>query len=80
MASKLSRLNPLDYSIRESINNTIKYRKVQTKHYLQSEILRACKTIHLDLVRQMIDAFLRRVDSVESYNGQLIIDEHSSCL
>ena len=35
------------------------------------------KKVDINYLRRVIDAFLRRVDSIEKYNGQLIIDENS---
>ncbi|CAF5048993.1 unnamed protein product [Rotaria sp. Silwood1] len=70
-------LNPLDYSIWDSMSKNINYQNVQTKNDLEREIRRAWKKIDLNYVRQVIGAFLRRVSSVEKHNGKIIIDEHS---
>ena len=35
------------------------------------------KKADINYVREVIDAFLRRVYSVEKHAGELIIDEHS---
>ena len=70
-------LNPLDYSIRDSINKNMNYQNMQTKNDLEKEFMKSWKKIDLDYIRQVIGAFLRRVYSVEKSNGQLIIDEHS---
>ncbi|CAF5043352.1 unnamed protein product [Rotaria sp. Silwood1] len=70
-------LNPLDYSIWDSMSKNNNYQNVQTKNDLEREIRRAWKKIDLNYVRQVIGAFLRRVSSVEKHNGKIIIDEHS---
>ncbi|CAF4708516.1 unnamed protein product, partial [Rotaria sp. Silwood2] len=61
-------LNPLDYSIWNSINKNINYQKAHTKDDLEREIMRSWKKIDLNYVRQVIGAFLRRVYSVEKHN------------
>ncbi|CAF1484020.1 unnamed protein product [Rotaria sp. Silwood1] len=73
-------LNPLDYSIWDSINKNIDYEKVQTKDDLEKEIMKSWKSIDMDYVRQVIGAFLRRVYSVAKHNDGLIIDEQSRYL
>ena len=35
------------------------------------------KKVNMNYVGEVIDAFLRRIYSVEKYAGELIIDEHS---
>ncbi|CAF2096507.1 unnamed protein product [Rotaria magnacalcarata] len=69
-------LNPLDYSIWNSISNNVAYYKVKTVNDLRREIEKATKKIDANYVRDTISVFLRRVRSVEKHNGELIIDEH----
>jgi hypothetical protein len=66
-------LNPLDYSIWNSIDSNMDYKKVKTIADLRREI----KKVDTNYVREVIGAFLRRVYSVEKHNGELILDEHS---
>lgn len=70
-------LNPLDYSIWDNISNHVEYQKVKTINDLRREIEKAIKKVDVNYVRVVIDAFLRRVRSVEKHNGELIFDEHS---
>ncbi|CAM4844145.1 unnamed protein product [Rotaria magnacalcarata] len=69
-------LNPLDYSIWNSIFNNVDYYKVKTINDLRLEIEKATKKIDVNCVWDTISVFRRRVQSVEKHNGELIIDEH----
>ncbi|CAF1097776.1 unnamed protein product [Rotaria magnacalcarata] len=69
-------LNPLDYSIWNSIFNNVDYYKVKTINDLRREIEKATKKIDVNCVWDTISVFRRRVQSVEKHNGELIIDEH----
>lgn len=70
-------LNPLDYSIWNSISNNVAYQKVKTVNDLRREIEKATKKIDIHYLRDTISVFLQRVRSVEKHDGDLIIDEHS---
>jgi hypothetical protein len=70
-------LNPLDYSIWDSISNDIDYGKVETIDDLRREVKKSIKKLDVNYVRDTINVFLRRVRSVEKHNGELIFDEHS---
>jgi hypothetical protein len=70
-------LNPLDYSIWDSISNHIEYGKVETINDLRREVKKSIKKLDVNYVRDTINVFLRRVRSVEKHNGELIFDEHS---
>ena len=70
-------LNPLDYSIWDSISNHMDYHRVNTINDLYREIRKSVKKIDVTYVREVIGAFLRRVYSVEKHQGELIIDDYS---
>ncbi|CAF4275868.1 unnamed protein product [Rotaria magnacalcarata] len=74
--TKSPELNPLDYSIWNSIFNNVDYYKVKTINDLRREIEKATKKIDVNCVWDTISVFRRRVQSVEKHNGELIIDEH----
>ncbi|CAF2219076.1 unnamed protein product [Rotaria magnacalcarata] len=69
-------LNPLDYSIWNSISNSVDHYKVKIINDLRREIEKAMKKIDVNYVQNTISFFLRRVRSVEKHNDELIIDEH----
>ena len=55
----------------------MQYKNVKTVEDLRREIKKATKNVDVKYLRDTIDAFLRRVRSVEKRNGELVFDEHS---
>lgn len=65
-------LNSLDYSIWAKISSNVDYKKVVSKEFLITEIKKSIKSIDVEYIREVIGSFLKRFNSVEKNNGELI--------